>query len=84
MFLQIINPEHFGGREAFLRETSFFAQFCTETPVPPGKPPVRLPGQAALARRAEQLANGVELYPTILPALIPWAEVLKIKIPASL
>ena len=52
VFLQIINPEGFGGRKAFLRETSFFAQFCRETPVPPGKPPVRLPGQAALARRA--------------------------------
>lgn len=84
VFLQLINPEQFGGREAFLRETSFFSQTCVETPAPPGKPPVRLPGQAALARRAEQLAHGVELHPTIMPALIPWAETLKIKFPASL
>ena len=73
--------EQFGGREAFLRETSFFAQFCVETPVPAGKPPLRLPGHAALARRADQLAHGVLLHPTILPALIPWAEGLKIKLP---
>jgi L-lactate dehydrogenase len=84
VFLQLINPEKFGGREAFLRETSFFTQACKESPAPPGKPRVRLPGQSALARRAGQLANGVELYPTIFPALIPWAETLKIKLPASL
>jgi LDH2 family malate/lactate/ureidoglycolate dehydrogenase len=83
VFLQIINPEKFGGREAFLRETSFLAQACKESPAPPGKPPVRLPGQSALTRRAGQLANGVELYPTIFPTLIPWAEILKVKLPAG-
>jgi len=65
VFLQLINPAQFGGREAFLRETSFLAESCRETPVPAGKPPVRLPGHAALARRAAQLKNGVELYATI-------------------
>ena len=84
VFLQIINPARFGGSEAFLRETSFLAQACRETPVPPGKPPVRLPGQAALARCAAQLAGGVELHPTIMPALAPWAETLKIKAPSGI
>lgn len=84
VFLQLINPKFFGGREAFLRETSFLAASCLDTPVPDGKPPVRLPGQAALARRAEQIASGVELHPTIMPALITCAETLKIKPPASL
>jgi len=81
VFLQILDPDRFGGRESFLRETSFFAQMCRETPVPPGKPPVRLPGQAALARRREQLANGVTLHPTVLPALIPWAAELGVPLP---
>jgi len=76
VFLQILDPERFGGRATFLRETSFFAEFCRKTPVPSGQPPVRLPGQAALERRAEQLANGVTLYPTIMPALVPWATTL--------
>jgi L-lactate dehydrogenase len=84
VFLQIINPAGFGGREAFLRESSFFAQSCRETPVPPGKPPVRLPGQAALARRAAQLVHGVEWHPTIMPALVPWAETLRVPLPATL
>jgi L-lactate dehydrogenase len=84
VFLQLMNPDGFGGREAFMRETSFLAQSCLDTPVPPGKPPVRLPGQGALARRAAQLANGVELHPTIMPALAPWAETLKVRLPPSL
>ena len=83
VFLQLINPEQFGGREAFLRETSFLAQACLETPVAPGQPRVRLPGQAALARRAEQLEHGVELHPTIMPKLMPWAETLKVKLPSG-
>jgi LDH2 family malate/lactate/ureidoglycolate dehydrogenase len=82
VFLQLINPEKFGGREAFLRETSFLAQACVETPAPAGKPPVRLPGHVALARRVAQLAHGVQLHPAILPALIPWAETCKVKIPS--
>jgi len=81
VFLQIINPDCFGGREAFLRETSFLAQSCRDTPSLPGKPPVRLPGQAALSRRAAQIKDGVELHPAILPALEPWAEKLGVAAP---
>src|SRR6185437_16758723 len=83
VFLQLINPECFGGREAFLSETSFVAQSCRETPVPEGKPPVRMPGHGALARKAEQLANGVELYPTIMTALIPIAKELRVPLPVG-
>ncbi len=82
VFLQLINPDSFGGREAFLREATFLADSCRDTPVPPGKPPVRLPGQGALARRAAQLASGVELYSTIMPALVPWAERYRVPIPS--
>jgi L-lactate dehydrogenase len=81
VFLQIIDPERFGGRAAFLRETSFFAEYCRETPALPGKPPVRLPGQAALSRRNEQLATGVILYPTVIPALVPWSTELGVSLP---
>ncbi len=82
VFLQIINPAFFGGRDAFLRETSFFAQSCAATPARPGQPPVRVPGQGALACRAAQLAHGVSLYPTIMPALLPWAERLHVPVPS--
>jgi L-lactate dehydrogenase len=84
VFLQVLDPERFGGRESFLRETRFFAKLCQETPVPPGKPPVRLPGQAALLRRKEQLANGVVLYPGIIPALVSWATQFGVALPLTL
>ena len=84
VFLQILDPERFGGRASFLREMSFFAQLCEETPAPSGKPPVRLPGQAALLRRKEQLANGVRLHPTIIPGLVSWAAKLGVALPPAL
>ena len=84
VFLQMIDPDHFGGREAFLRETSFFARSCRETPVIAGKPAVRLPGDAALARRAAQLAQGVELDLIIMPALLPCAQRFGVAVPPAL
>jgi LDH2 family malate/lactate/ureidoglycolate dehydrogenase len=84
VFLQLIDPERFGGRAAFLRETSFLAESCRDTPTGSGRPPVRLPGQAALARRMSQIEHGVELHPTIMPSLIPWAEKLKVAIPSPM
>jgi len=84
VFLQLINPDCFGGREAFLRETTFLADACRDTPVPAGKSRVRLPGQGALSRRTAQLANGVELYPTIMPALAPFAEQFRVPWPARI
>lgn len=37
--------------------------------------------QRALALRAEQMKQGVELYPTIMPTLPPWAEKLEVPAP---
>jgi LDH2 family malate/lactate/ureidoglycolate dehydrogenase len=45
---------------------------------------VRLPGQRGLARREAQLQNGVELEGTILPALAPWAEKLRVALPSAI
>ncbi len=81
VFLQIINPEAFGGRANFTRETTWLAEASRNNRTRPGGPPVRLPGSRALQLRAEQLQNGVTLYPTILPALQPWAEKLGVPFP---
>jgi LDH2 family malate/lactate/ureidoglycolate dehydrogenase len=83
VFLQVIDPAAFGGREAFVRETSAFAERCRAAAVPPGKPPVRLPGERALKRSAEQRRSGVALHPDIIPALRPWAEKLAVKMPTT-
>lgn len=84
VFLQLVDPDGFGGRAEFVRETGHVAELCRATTVPAGRPPVRLPGEAALARRERQLREGVELRPTILPGLASWAERLGVALPTSL
>ena len=73
IFIQLIDPDAFGGREAFVREMQHVSDVCRTSPVAPGNPPVRLPGERALARRRQQIRDGVELHEGILPALAPWA-----------
>ena len=84
VFLQVIDPAAFGGRDRFIRETEWLAEACRTTSTKPGESPVRLPGSRALQLRGEQLKKGVALYPSIMPALKPWAEKLGIPLPAPL
>jgi L-lactate dehydrogenase len=84
VFMLLIDPGRFGGREAFRRETTFLTNACREAvPVPDG-PPVRIPGDGALARREEQMVHGVALHAGILPGLRPWAEKWDIVPPSAL
>lgn len=81
VFVQVMDPRRYAGGEAFVRQTSHLADACRANPPRPGVDRVRLPGENGLRRRAEQLEHGVELYPSILPALAPWAEKLGIAPP---
>ncbi|WP_119391479.1 Ldh family oxidoreductase [Taklimakanibacter lacteus] len=54
-------PEAFGGRDEFLRQTDWLVEACENSAVPQGRPRVRLPGQAALARKVEALRDGISL-----------------------
>jgi LDH2 family malate/lactate/ureidoglycolate dehydrogenase len=82
--LMLVDPARFGGRDAFVRETSFLFDACRAAAVPPGHPGVRLPGDSALAKRRDQRANGVALHPDVMPALLPWARDLNVPSPAAL
>jgi L-lactate dehydrogenase len=73
IFLQLIDPDAFGGRDAFTREMQYLADLCHTTPVAPGNPPVRLPGEGALARRRRHIREGILLHEGILKSLEPWA-----------
>jgi LDH2 family malate/lactate/ureidoglycolate dehydrogenase len=84
VMLQMIDPDAFGGRSAFVRETGWFAQAVKDNPVPEGAKAARLPGEHALQRRESQLVNGVELYSGIMEGLKPWATKLKIETPPPL
>lgn len=83
VFLQVIDPAAFGGLDGFLRQTSWLAETARATPPVPGAGAVRLPGARGLALRARQLADGVELYPSIMPALAPWADRLGVRPPGG-
>ena len=81
VYLQIIDPKAFGGREAFLREIEWLTAACRSNPAQPGKRAVRLPGGRALSFRQEQLQNGVTLYDGIMPTLEFWSKKLNVPAP---
>ena len=54
---------------AFAARPTWIADACHASAPRPGVERVRLPGEAALARRAQAMAEGVELYPGIMDRL---------------
>ena len=80
--VQVWDPAAFGGTDGFLRQAQWLADACRSNPPRPGVDTVRLPGARALVRRREQLEHGVALHESIVPALAPWAEKLKVEWPA--
>jgi L-lactate dehydrogenase len=74
VFLQIFWPPAFGGSAAFLRQTDYLVALTHSNRPVPGGDQVRLPGDRASALRAERLAKGLPLHPSILPAIDPWRQ----------
>ncbi|HEX6141959.1 MAG TPA: Ldh family oxidoreductase [Geminicoccaceae bacterium] len=68
-YVQVMDPEAFGGAAAFRAQMSFIADGCRANPPAPGVERVRLPGEAGLARKRRALRDGVRLYPGIMDAL---------------
>lgn len=78
------DPEAFGGTEAFLRQTGWLRAAClASAPADPAHP-VRLPGQAAMARKTQALAHGLTLYPGIYDGLAAEAATYGVALPAAL
>ena len=69
VYLTLHDLEAFGGKAAFLRQMDHVAAQCRTNPPVDATRPVRLPGERGLQRRAEQLATGVRLAPSIAPSL---------------
>jgi LDH2 family malate/lactate/ureidoglycolate dehydrogenase len=84
VWVQVFDPERFAGRAAFERQMAWLVQACRASEPRPGGGPVRIPGESGLARKRRALTEGVTLFPTILPALAPWAEKLAVPMPAPL
>ena len=81
VFVQAIDPAHFAGRATFEQEMGRLAEQCRESVVAPGHDPVRIPGDRSLARKRDQLENGVGLIDTIVGDIRPWAVKLDCPFP---
>lgn len=84
VFVQVTDPEAFGGLAAFRRETSWLAAACRATPPVPGVDAVRMPGQRGLERKRQALAEGVALYPGIMESLANFATKFGVNPPQPL
>lgn len=81
VFVQLIDPEFFGGIQHFKRETTWLSNACRAAGKDSDSHSVRIPGERGLSMRAAQLKDGVVLYPAIMPALEKWAAKLNVEIP---
>jgi len=84
VFVQALDPTAFGGVDDFIHQMEHIAQLCHDNPPRDRSAPVRLPGERGLSRRREQLAAGVELHSSIMPALVPWASRLAVGVPGCI
>lgn len=80
VFLQAVDPAAFAGREAFLRETTALAHRCRESRPRKDGPPVRLPGERALANRDRNMADGLPYPVATLAAIQDWAAHLGVEL----
>lgn len=84
VFVEVVDPAAFGGREAFTRQTEWLVRACRRSSPRAGIDRVRVPGENAFARKRNALAHGVELYPGVVDALRPWAEQFGVPMPQAL
>lgn len=80
----VLDPARFGGSTEFLRETGWMAAAVHANPPIPGGEAPRLPGERAWQRRAQALAHGVPLHPSIPPVLAERGRRAGIAVPPPL
>ena len=83
VFLQLLDPGAFAGREAFLRQMDYLSGRChANAPIDPAHP-VRMPGEMAQRRIKEAEISGIDVSPTVLAALATTAERYGVILPAA-
>jgi L-lactate dehydrogenase len=84
VFLQVLDPDAFAGRDAFLRQMDYLADRChANAPIDPAKL-LRLPGEMAQRRISAAAQSGIELAPAVLEALTATARRFGIALPAPI
>lgn len=81
VFIQLIDPDAFCGRDAFTAQMDFFAEQCRATPPLDVDRPVRLPGEQAALLIAEARRLGVPLSPTTVAMLKDCATKAGLEVP---
>lgn len=82
VFLQLIDPDAFAGADTFNRELGILIDACHACPPAPGFVEVVVPGERAMASLHAAERDGVQLFPTVMQTLTPWAERLGVDLPA--
>jgi LDH2 family malate/lactate/ureidoglycolate dehydrogenase len=80
VFLQVIDPQRFMGKNAFIDEVEFLKKLNLESKPIDTKNPVRMPGQRGLEKKREQLENGVKLLEETENGLRALSERMRVKI----
>lgn len=81
IFLQVIDPDAFGGGDSYREEMSWVAEACKQNkPLVEGSA-VRVPGENALRLVEQSTANGVTISAAVLEALVEQARTLELQVP---
>lgn len=81
VFLQVIDPQAFGGRDAFVAESTWLADACRTNPPRPGVGKVRVPGERAMALRRAAQTHGVPLATFVADALASCLNAVGLALP---
>lgn len=84
VFIQVLDPAAFGGREGFVRQTDWLADACRNNPPVPGGQPVRVPGDRAASNREYALEHGVPLRKSIIESLQEASGQLGVELPPAI
>jgi len=84
VFLQVLDPDAFGGSEAFLREVGALNAACRSNRPLPGMPAVRVPGDRAADNAARSQAEGVRLPDEVWTRVAASAAELDVALPEQI
>ncbi|WP_309680648.1 Ldh family oxidoreductase [Polaromonas sp.] len=83
VFLQVIDPEHFAGREAFNDQMNHLSQRCRANRPIDADRPVRMPGDQAARSIAQARSKGISYDLQTWGGLAEWALKLNVDIPSA-
>ena len=84
VFVQVIDPDLFAGREAFTGQMDHLSQSCRASRPIRSDQPVRMPGDQAARGLADAQKQGIACDEAIWQALTEWANRLGVATPVNL